>query len=187
MKSTNNECDGREGERERVFGHYTCYLPEAVVTHGCDEESRMQGQSAGGHHLDREQSAVDTSLCPLCLKRVRLSILWQHININHISRGEFPSACFLQKHMRFVSSRPTCHWAYHKKIARAGCRYSLGRKKHCGGSLLLPADIVEFSSLSATASQPQPCSSPPVSPPSPTTAVLFHQQIKWNLEEWDYV
>ena len=40
-----------EKESESEFLGTTYNLPEAVVTHGSDEESRMQGQSAGKHHL----------------------------------------------------------------------------------------------------------------------------------------
>ena len=138
----------------------------------CEGET-VSGTNAGGPHLELSDSFV----CPLCLKCLKSSAtLWQHINIHHISCGEFPSVTFLCSHARLVCSHPSCHWTYHKRFACAGCRCSLGeRNKRCGGTLVDPREVAGITSQasSSTQSPPSPAAllstmtSPPMQP-SPT-------------------
>ena len=52
-----------------------------------------------------------TVSCLLCAKAIKtLSILWQHINFAHISRGVYPSLSVFQHYNRLICPNPSCQF-----------------------------------------------------------------------------
>ena len=133
-------------------------------------DGELGGESdTGGHQLEFEPIDVEASSgCPLCPKRLNsISTLWQHINIHYISRGEFPTVNLFRNISRLVCSNPACHWAYHRRFIRAGCRRSLvGQSKRCAGALIDPTGIAAITAETATAMQFRPRFSSASPPPA---------------------
>ena len=57
----------------------------------------------------------DLNDCPLCSKRLATSsLLRQHINVQHLSRGDVPVIDFFSTHDRLICA--SHGWAYHKRF-----------------------------------------------------------------------
>ena len=163
----------------------TDVLPEVDATDTILDGELAREVDTGGHHLEFEPVDVEaSSVCPLCPKLLKsISSLWQHINIHHISRGEFPTVNFFRDHSRLVCSNHACHWAYHRRFIRAGCRRSLlGQSKRCAGTLIDPTGIAAITAETATAMQFRPRFSS-ASPP-PAQASCTHPPLR-TIDEAD--
>ena len=82
------------------------------------------------------ESELESCSCPLChCSYANSNSLWQHINLEHVSRSRFPSVSFLSAHKRRLCSE--CGFAYsaHWKV----CRRSQGPgRPRCGGLMVDP-------------------------------------------------
>ena len=102
----------------------------------------------------------DLNDCPLCSKHLTTSsLLWQHFNVQHLSRGDVPVIDFFSAHDRLICA--SCGWAYHKCFISSGCGRSVLGGKCCIGSLTVP--VVH---------SPHPSSSTVTSPISPSTDLM---------------
>ena len=75
--------------------------------------------------LNPVRSRSGTCKCPVCDKIVSNdSSLWQHINVEDITRHTFPDASFLDAHKRNVCSMCgfvySWHWKYCRRTQGAG-------------------------------------------------------------------
>ena len=106
--------DGGAASTTDADNHLTGIDPDVHPTVDATD-TILDGESAresdtGGHQLEFDPVDVEAAVCPLCPKRLKsISSLWQHINIHHISRGEFPAVAFFRNHSRLVCSNPACH------------------------------------------------------------------------------
>ena len=86
--------------------------------------------------------------CPICDKVVRNDcFLWQHINVEHITRQSFPDASFLDAHERNVCSMCGFVYSCHCKYC---CRTQGAGKPRCRGLMVKPSESKWLPNMTAS-------------------------------------
>ena len=123
---------------------------EAVAEDSVVDKDASRSQRGCGRSLNNGRSSCEPSdgcSCPLCYCSYSNSnSLWQHINLEHISRSHFPAVSFLSAHGRRLCS--VCGFAYsaHWKV----CRRSQGSgRARCGGVMVDPSSSSWFSKMAS--------------------------------------
>ena len=81
-------------------------MSQSTTAHGDCECSDDDDDDENFGFSNPVRSRSSTCKCPICDKVVSSdSSLWQHINVEHITRQSFPDASFLHAHKRNVCSR----------------------------------------------------------------------------------
>ena len=101
----------------------------AVVQPDNGREDNKRSNAHSGHYLDYSSASSSTVAplvsstgpsvpfnylndCPLCNKHLTTnSLLWQHINVQHLPRGDVPVIDFFSDRDRLICA--SCGWAYH--------------------------------------------------------------------------
>ena len=95
------------------------------------------GAEDGEDDEDDDDDSSSALTCPVCSKKFSSdNAKWQHVSLEHISRGVFPSAAYLTRNSRFLCSK--CGFAYSRHWRP--CRRSQGQGNcRCGGLMADPA------------------------------------------------
>ena len=144
----------------------------AAVQPDSGREDNKRSGAHSGHYLDSSSASSSTVAplvssdapvpfndlndCPLCSKHLATSsLLWQHINVQHLSRGDVPVIDFFSDHNRLICA--SHGWVYHKRFISSCCGRSVLGGKRCVGSLTFPVVHSPHSS-SSTVMSPIPLS-----------------------------
>ena len=144
----------------------------AAVQPDSGREDNKRSGAHSGHYLDSSLASSSTIAplvssdappvtfnylndCPLCSKHLATSsMLWQHINVQHLSRGDVPVIDFFSDHDRLICA--SHGWVYHKRFISSCCgRSVLGGKRYVG-SLTFPVVHSPHSSSSIVTSHIPP-------------------------------
>ena len=101
------------------------------------------------------RSRSGTRKCPICGKVASNdSSLWQHINVEYITRQSFPDASFLAAHKQNVCSM--CGFIYSQHWKYCHCTQGAG-KSRCRGLMVKPSESKWFPNMTASSREfPEP-------------------------------
>ena len=95
------------------------------------DDTLTVGAEDGEDDEDDDDDSSSALTCPVCSKKFSSdNAKWQHVNLEHILRGVFPSAAYLTQNSRFLCSK--CGFACSRHWR--SCCHSQGQGNcWCGG------------------------------------------------------